>query len=160
MAAKTLGGRARSRQAGWTAGGRVSGERPAGSRRPISSARTATRWETVPTAGPGPDETGTVTPASTSSVRGVVSVNTSPNPGAAASRAVSVGRFQRCSTVFRTDVWSSGVPPAGARYTVPAAISGETRTVGTRTPNLSKPKLNSPASLSGGTAPQGGGTWS
>jgi hypothetical protein len=48
----------------------------------------------MPTAGPGPDETGTVMPASTSSVWGVVSVNTSPNPGAAASRAVSVGRFQ------------------------------------------------------------------
>ena len=33
-------------------------------------------------------------------------------------------------------------------------------TVGTRTPNRSKPKLNSPVSLSGGVAPQGGGTWS
>ena len=43
---------------------------------------------------------------------------------------------------------------------LPAEISGETRTVGTRTPNRSKPKLNSPASWSGGTAPQGGGTWS
>jgi hypothetical protein len=68
--------------------------------------------------------------------------------------------FQRCSIVLSMEVWSSGTDPAGTRYTVPGAISGEISTVGTRTPNRSKPKLNSPALLSGGVAPQGGGTWS
>src|ERR1700749_5023375 len=133
---------------------------PAGSARDSSSSRMASRCDSWPAAGLVPPETGTATPDSTSSVRAVVSVSTSPNAGAAASRAVSAGRPQRCSTVFRIEVWSSGVPPAGARYTVPGAISGEMSTVGTRTPNRVKSKLNSPAVLSGGVAPQGGARWS
>ena len=48
--------------------------------------------------------TGTTTPASGSSVRGVVKVSTAPTSTAAASRAVRFGRFQRVSTVFRIDV--------------------------------------------------------
>jgi hypothetical protein len=51
-----------------------------------------------------PEATGTAIPVSTSSVRGALGLNTSPNPGAAASRAVSADRFQHCSTVFRTEV--------------------------------------------------------
>src|SRR5215467_482824 len=120
----------------------------------------ASRCETWPADGPALPETGTTTPASTSSVRGVVSVSTSPKPGAAASRAVRDGRLQRCCTVLRIDVWSSGTLPAGTRYTVPGAISGEISTVGTRTPKRSNLKPYSPTLLSGGVAPHGGGTWS
>ena len=67
----------------------------------------------APRCGLAPDATGTVTPASASSVRGAARVSTSPRPGAAASRAVSDGRPQRCCTVLSIDVWSSGVVPAG-----------------------------------------------
>lgn len=70
------------------------------------------------------------------------------------------GRPQRVSTVFRTDVWSSGMAPSATRKTVPAGISGETSTAGTRAPNRVKSKPNSPGESSGGTAPAGGGTWS
>ena len=95
-------------------------------------------------AGLAPADTGAVTPASGSSVRGVVRVSASPTSGAAASRAVSAGSSQRVSMVLSTDVWSSGMSPGGTRNTVPAAISGETSTAGTRTPNRVKSKPYSP----------------
>src|SRR6202042_1828520 len=108
--------------------------------------------------GCGPVAAGTTTPASGSSVRGVVSVSTAPTSPAAASRAVSAGKFQRVSIVFRTDVWSSGMASAATRNTVPAAISGDTSTVETRGPKRLKSNPYSPAVLSGGTALVGGGT--
>src|ERR1700733_12964918 len=80
-----------------------------------SSWRMASRCEVRPAEGPALPATGTVTPARTSSVRGAVRVSTLPNAGAAASRAVSGDRPQRCSTVARIDVWSSGTDPAGTR---------------------------------------------
>lgn len=91
-------------------------------------------------------------------MRGWVNVKTSPTSVAAASRAVSAGRFHRVSMVFKIEVWSNGMAPAATRNTVPAGISGETRTVGTRGPKRLKSKPYSPAESSGGTAVVGGGT--
>src|ERR1700722_1703365 len=113
----------------------------------------------VPATGFGTADVGTMTPARGSSVRGWAKVSTSPTSGAAASRAVNGGKPQRVSTVLSIDVWSSGAVPV-VRNTVPGAIRGETSTVGTRTPNRVKSNPNSPAQLSGATAPVGGATWS
>jgi ubiquinone/menaquinone biosynthesis C-methylase UbiE len=61
-------------------------------------------------------------------------------------------------TVFRIEVWSSGIEPAGTRNTVPAAIRGDTSNVGTRGPKRLKSNPNSPIEASGGTAFVGGAT--
>ena len=51
--------------------------------------------------------------------------------------------------------------PRFARNTVPAAIRGEIRSAGIRTPNRLKSKPNSPTVPSfGGVASDGGATWS
>ena len=58
------------------------------------------------------------------------------------------------------DVWSKGGPSLGACRIVPAGMSGETRTAGTRTPKRVKSNPEEPITLSGAIAPVGGGTWS
>ena len=73
--------------------------------------------------------------------------------GAAASRAVREGRPQRSLDCPQHGGVVEGVPPLPPRKTVPGSMSGDTSTVGTRTPKRVKSNPYSPALLSGGTAP-------
>ena len=80
---------------------------------------------------------GAFTEASGSSVLAVCSVNALQTSGAAASRLVRACTEKRFSMVARMEVWSNGVVDP-ERYTVPAWINGEIKTVGTRGPKRLK----------------------
>ena len=75
------------------------------------------------------------------SVRGLVRVKTYSRVGACAIRKLgsilSEGIASQSRRVARIEVWSSSVF-VFERNTVPASIQGDTRIVGTRTPNRSK----------------------